>query len=140
MTPKTWKVAHNQPPTFFLYTGPAAQTAQKQKSSTTKSPLMQDWVFRMGMYGNYLPNWLVEFKLNGQTVLSKYKVKLCQNVWFQNGTNVNKQPQRIYLLPYNPRFLTQIVNRANNYQINSSICIHQFKNYRWFLIFHFVLC
>ena len=42
------KVAHNQHPTFFLCTGPAAQTAQKQKSCTTKSPLMQDWVFRLG--------------------------------------------------------------------------------------------
>jgi hypothetical protein len=37
------KVAHNRPPTFFLCTGPAAQTAQKQKSHITKSPLMQDW-------------------------------------------------------------------------------------------------
>ena len=30
------------------FTGPAAQLAQKQKSRTTKSPLMQDWVFRLG--------------------------------------------------------------------------------------------
>ena len=38
------KFAHNQPQTFFLCAGPAAQTetAQKQKS---KSPLMQDWVW-----------------------------------------------------------------------------------------------
>ena len=43
------KVAHNWPPTFFLCTGPAAQTAQEQKSRTTKSPLMQDWVFRLGV-------------------------------------------------------------------------------------------
>ena len=43
------KVAHNRPPTFFLCIGPAAQTAQKQKSRTTKSPLMQDWVFRLGL-------------------------------------------------------------------------------------------
>ena len=42
------KVAHNRPPTFFLCTGLAAQTAQKQKSRTTNSPLMQDWVFRLG--------------------------------------------------------------------------------------------
>ena len=28
---------------FFSRAGPAAQTAQKQKSRTTKSPLMQDW-------------------------------------------------------------------------------------------------
>ena len=46
------KVAHNRPPTFFLCTGPAAQTAQKQKSRTTKSPLMQDWVFRLGSCPN----------------------------------------------------------------------------------------
>ena len=31
-----------------LYTGPAAQTAKKQKSRTTKSPLMQNWVFKLG--------------------------------------------------------------------------------------------
>ena len=43
------KVAHNRPPTFFFSTCPAAQTAQKQKSRTTKSPLMQDWVFRLGL-------------------------------------------------------------------------------------------
>ena len=42
------KVAHNRPRTFFFCTGPAAQTAKKQKSHTTKSPLMQDWVFRLG--------------------------------------------------------------------------------------------
>jgi hypothetical protein len=40
------KVAHNRPPTFFFNTGRVAQTAQKQKSRTPKSPLMQDWVFR----------------------------------------------------------------------------------------------
>ena len=28
-----------------------------------------------------------------------------------------------------PRVLTQLVNWANNYQMKSSICIHQFKNY-----------
>jgi hypothetical protein len=41
------KVAHNRP-IFFFSTGPAAQTARKQKSRTTKSPFMQDWVFRLG--------------------------------------------------------------------------------------------
>ena len=35
-------------PDFFYCTGLAAQTAQKQKSCTTKSPLMQDWIFRLG--------------------------------------------------------------------------------------------
>ena len=34
------KVAHNWPPTFFLCTGPAAQTAQKQISRATRSPLV----------------------------------------------------------------------------------------------------
>ena len=34
-------------PIFFFITGPAAKTAPKQKFSTTKSPLMQDWVFRL---------------------------------------------------------------------------------------------
>ena len=44
------KVAHNRPPTFFFSTGPAAQMAQKQKSRTPKNPLMQDWVFRLGLW------------------------------------------------------------------------------------------
>ena len=35
-------------PLYFLSTGPTAQTTHKQKSCTTKSPLMQDWVFRLG--------------------------------------------------------------------------------------------
>ena len=44
------KVGQNRPLTFFLCSGLAAQMAQKQKSRTTKSPLMQDWVFRLGSY------------------------------------------------------------------------------------------
>ena len=45
------KVAHDRPITIFyvLTSSPAAQTAQNQKSRTTKSPLMQDWVFGLGM-------------------------------------------------------------------------------------------
>ena len=39
------KVAQN----FFFSTGLAAQTAQKQEFRTTKSLLMQDWVFRLGL-------------------------------------------------------------------------------------------
>ena len=35
---------------FFFSSCLAAQTAQKQKSCTTKSPLKQDWVFRLGMH------------------------------------------------------------------------------------------
>ena len=42
------KVAYNRPQPFFFNTGPDAQTAQKQKSCTPNSPLMQDWVFRLG--------------------------------------------------------------------------------------------
>ena len=33
---------------FFLWTGPVAQTAQKQTSRTTKSALMKDWLFKLG--------------------------------------------------------------------------------------------
>ena len=44
------KVAHNRPKIIFFSTGLAAQMAQKQKSRTTKSPLMQDWVFRLGLH------------------------------------------------------------------------------------------
>ena len=54
------KVAHNRPPSLFLCSGPAAQTAQKQKFCTTKSPLMQDWVFRLGSFRNHLQSLHVE--------------------------------------------------------------------------------
>ena len=66
------KVAHNRPPTFFLCTGPAAQTAQKQKSRTTKSPLMQDWVFRLGLqqFSN---------KCNGVQFLKREEMKVFWN-------------------------------------------------------------
>ena len=37
-------------PIFFFDTGPAAQTDHKRKSRTTKSPLLQDWVFRLGVH------------------------------------------------------------------------------------------
>ena len=47
---------------IFFTTDPAAQTDQKQKSRFTKSPLMQDWVFGLGLnitglckVGRYLP-------------------------------------------------------------------------------------
>ena len=53
------KVAHNRPPTFFFSTGPAAQMAQKQKSRTPKSPLIQDWVFRLGVWWNIFETFLI---------------------------------------------------------------------------------
>ena len=42
------KVAYNGAKIIFFSTGSAAKMAQKQKSLTTKCPLMQDWVFRLG--------------------------------------------------------------------------------------------
>ena len=51
------KGAHNLPPTFYLSTGPAAQATQKQISHTNKSPLMQDWVFRLGLRDIYKACW-----------------------------------------------------------------------------------
>ena len=48
MKKPTSKVAHNWPKTFFFSTGPAAQMPPKRKSHTTKSPLLQDWIFRLG--------------------------------------------------------------------------------------------
>ena len=54
LTPKKWKnlpqkllIIH---PWLFLCTSPAAQTAQKQKSRTTKSPLMQDWILKLQLW------------------------------------------------------------------------------------------
>ena len=45
------KVAHNQPPTFFFsILAWLPKRPKKQKSRTPKSPLMQDWVFRLGIY------------------------------------------------------------------------------------------
>ena len=41
-------------PDLIFSTDPAAQTAQKQKPRTTKSPLMQDWVFRLEIHTNLL--------------------------------------------------------------------------------------
>ena len=49
-TPKTWKKCTQKLLIIgphFLRTGLAAQTAHKQKSHTTKCPLMQNWVFRL---------------------------------------------------------------------------------------------
>ena len=57
---KTWE-DHPQKlliigPDPFFSTGLAAQTSPKQKSRTAKSPLMQDWVFRLGIlvFSRYL--------------------------------------------------------------------------------------
>ena len=41
---------------FFFSTG---QTAQKQKFCTTKSPLMQDWVFRLGNCQDFLTKFVI---------------------------------------------------------------------------------
>ena len=38
---------------MFLCTSPAAQTAQGTEIHTTKSPIMQDWVFRLGLADSY---------------------------------------------------------------------------------------
>ena len=48
-------------PEFFFTTGPAAQTAQKQKSCTIKKPLMQDRVFRLGTIQISGPLYLISF-------------------------------------------------------------------------------
>ena len=60
------KVAHNRPRPFFFSTGLAAQTAQKQKSRTTKSPLMQDRVF-------FLPGSCVQVCLNVEPEIQSLK-------------------------------------------------------------------
>ena len=51
------KVAHNRPPHFFYVLAKLPQMAQKQKSRTNKSPLMQDWVFRLGLRDIYKACW-----------------------------------------------------------------------------------
>ena len=58
-----------------FYTGLAAQTAPKQKSRTTKSPLMQNWVFRLGLCPN-LTTRCQEFELK----LPDHFVKLLTNL------------------------------------------------------------
>ena len=63
MTKLPSNVGHNRPATIFLCTGPSSQTAQKQKSCTTKSPLMQDWGFIEALI---VPN--LSLKIDGQTL------------------------------------------------------------------------
>ena len=41
------KVVHNQHATFFMY-WPGCPNGPETESCTTKSPLMQDWVSRLG--------------------------------------------------------------------------------------------
>ena len=66
------KVAHNRPRPFFFITGLAAQTAQKQKSRTSKSPLMQDWVFRLGLEPFFISKHkCVFFSAHGKTLMTK---------------------------------------------------------------------
>ena len=43
------KVAHNRSKFIFFSTDLADQMVQKQKAHTAKSPLMQNWVFRLGL-------------------------------------------------------------------------------------------
>ena len=56
---------------FYVLASPAAQMAHKQKSRTTKSPLIQDWVFRLGFQGN--ANFLFHsrkiFNFNSSSIL-----------------------------------------------------------------------
>ena len=44
------KVAYNGAKIIFFSTGSAAKMAQKQKSRTTKSPLMHDWVLKLQLW------------------------------------------------------------------------------------------
>ena len=82
------KVAHNQPSTFFFNTGPAAKTAQKQKSRTPKSPLMQDWVFRLGKHAN---NYCIVPLPN---VNDPLETRTCPN--YKETVRVFKMTYRIY--------------------------------------------
>ena len=83
------KVAQNRPPPFFLCTVPDAQTAQKQKTFTTKSPLMQDWVFRLGsnplcpslsLLSFRVPSFLHYFWFNNATA-DAASITLAQTSW-----------------------------------------------------------
>ena len=59
------RVAHNRPRTFFSVC--TCPVAPKQKSCATKSPLMQDWLFRLGAQSckrdqNFLSIWRGQVK------------------------------------------------------------------------------
>ena len=56
------KVAHNWPRILFFSTGPAAQTAQKQKSRNTKSPLNAGLGIQTGVLHYVVPN-LLSFRI-----------------------------------------------------------------------------
>ena len=69
-------VAHNWPKIIFFSTGLAAQTARKRKSRTTKSPLMQDWVFRLGLRVVILREQKIALEAKRQAILTKMNKKL----------------------------------------------------------------
>ena len=112
-------------PDFFFSTGPAAQTTQKQKSCTTKSPLMLDWVFRLGFYSKqelfYYQQAVLLYNIaiwetSMWTVTQILQGKnLCTKSWKNNLTNCNamqfklvvhtslKKQQQIILLIFHMR-------------------------------------
>ena len=74
--------------------GLAAQTTQTQKSLTTKSPLMQNWVFRLG--------WLdisSDSNLNPQesSIDLKYIIPLSAIVFMRKDSKIKKRPDRNFL-------------------------------------------
>ena len=71
------KVAHNRP-TFFFNTGPAAQTAEKQKFRTPKSPLMQDWEFRLGHEPSSVRSIFCIFQIEHIPNRAHFKYSTCQ--------------------------------------------------------------
>ena len=73
--------------------GPAAQTVQKQKSCTTKRPLMQNWVFRLGV-ALYFQMFFRTKKMNKLSKLSWLKCrKSCLVFAFKTIWKKNVQPQ-----------------------------------------------
>ena len=59
------KFANNRPSNLFFSTGLAAETAQKQIFHTTMSPVMQDWVFRLGIWQHLFRTFHYSYKLWG---------------------------------------------------------------------------
>ena len=80
--------------------GLAAQTAQKQKSRTTKSPLMQDWVFRLGSTGRLSSSHFITYLLICKSV-SILKIGLKKN---------NRKMKRAKSLNIQVLYFLEIVN------------------------------
>ena len=113
LTPKTWKnCPHNLP-----------STLKKQKSCTTKSPLMQDWVFRLGYLKSF---WALIFTEN-RLLLAKKPTK--------STATENWEQQHVCLLDF--KAFPQLFRLVRYWKtwISSQQCNHIWQDFCKTLVF-----